>query len=157
MIKYLVSYFLFLQLKFSLNLEIDEDNISNCNKYAECVDKQNCEFGEKECEECEDKYFPFYNGLLCLPCDESIYGNIGCGGKCDGSNYVNTRNIICEEGGCKEGFYNLGGICLPCYNSSDKNCAKCSYSSKNDFKCLEFFITTIRTMFHLTFHTFSIF
>ena len=75
---------------------------------------------------CENNYFPFLSNVLCLPCDHYLYGNIGCGGKCDSSKYEETRNILCEEGGCKEGFYNIEGICFPC-SVGDDYCTKCTY------------------------------
>ena len=61
------------------------------------------------CIECKSKYFLFFNNLLCLACDDKIYGQVGCGGNCDSSNYIVTRNVFCEENGCKEGYYNLNG------------------------------------------------
>jgi len=159
--KNFISYFLLLKLiSFSLNYEIYEQNVENCQKYT-CEDEEkNCQKEEiKKCSQCNDKYFPFLKGLLCLPCDDPTYGNVGCGGNCDGSNYedvmcekdgckdgsnydyFNTRNVICEKDGCKDGYFNLDGICLPCSYDSE-NCAKCSYSLNNDFVCLDCFNKT---------------
>ena len=137
MIKNFISYFLLLKLiSFSLNFEINEQNVENCKKYY-FEDEGNYQKEEiKRCSQCNDKYFPFLKGLLCLPCDDEIYGNVGCGGNCDGSNYEFTRNVMCEKDGCKEEYYNLDGICYPCYIGSH-NCSKCSYSLNNDFQCLE--------------------
>ena len=115
MTKNLISYFLLLKLiSFSLNYEIYEQNVENCQKYTcEDEDDGNCQKEEiKKCKICNDKYFPFLKGLLCLPCDDEIYGNIGCGGNCDGSNYEFTRNIMCEKDGCKDDYFNLDGICF---------------------------------------------
>ena len=110
----------------------DGKTINHCTK---------CNSGENSdgCAICENKYFPFFNNLLCLPCNDSIYGQIGCEGNCDGSNYVKTRNAFCEEGGCKEGFYNLNGICRNCSEGSP-GCLKCTYEvqegqTKEDFIC----------------------
>ena len=48
---------------------------------------------------------------------------------------------LCEENGCKEGQFNLNGICYQC-SIKVVNCNKCSYaapsgSSNKVFKCLE--------------------
>ena len=109
-----------------------EEVIDHCTK---------CNTGENSdsCEKCEDKYFPFFNDLLCLPCNDSTYGQIGCQGNCDGSNYVETRFAFCEKGGCKEGYYNLNGICMKCGKSSP-NCINCTYevqeeSTEGNFIC----------------------
>ena len=95
-----------------------EEDIDNCST---------CGLNERsdQCDSCDDKYFPFLSDALCLPCDHYLYGNIGCGGKCDSSKYAETRNILCEEGGCKEGFYNIEGICFPC-SVGDDYCTKCT-------------------------------
>ena len=100
-----------------------------------------CNEGENSdsCETCEDKFFPFFNNLLCLPCNDSTYGQIGCQGNCNGSNYVETRFAFCEEGGCKEGYYNLNGICMKCSEGSD-HCINCTYevqeeSTNGNFIC----------------------
>ena len=68
--------------------------------------------------------------ILCLPCDNPLYGQYGCGGKCDENNWISTRNVLCEKTGCKEGYYNLQGFCLQCSIGSD-NCAKCTYEPPN--------------------------
>ena len=99
----------------------------NCN--GETIDHcQQCNTGENSdtCAKCEDKYFLFFNNLLCLPCDDPIYGQIGCDGNCDSSNYAQTRFPLCKEGKCKEGFSYINGICFKCSISSP-GCANCSY------------------------------
>ena len=93
------------------------------------------------CELCEDKYFPIYNGLSCVPCNDSTYGQIGCEGKCDGSNYAQTKFPFCEKDGCKEGYYNLNGLCIKCSEGSPY-CSKCTYEisekeAKGKFVCQE--------------------
>ena len=113
----LLIYF-YLVLLISCNI-CEYEDIDNC---------VSCGSNEKsdQCQLCEDKYFPFLNNLLCLPCDHYHVGNIGCGGKCDSSKYEQTRNIMCEEDGCKEGYYNIEGICFPC-SVGDDFCSKCTY------------------------------
>lgn len=78
------------------------------------------------CSSCDDKHFLFFNNLFCVPCNDSTYGQIGCEGNCDGSDYVDTRFAFCEKGGCAEGYYNLNGICMNCSVGSPA-CKKCTY------------------------------
>ena len=115
----LLVFFLFNQISIYQDSICDGKAINHCTK---------CNSGENSdsCAICENKYFPFFNNLLCLPCNDSIYGQIGCEGNCDGSNYIKTRNVFCEEGGCKVGFYNLNGICRNCSEGSP-GCLKCIY------------------------------
>ena len=119
-----------------------------CNEASKCGGEVidhciKCNSGESSdsCLTCENKYFLFFNDLLCLPCDDSIYGQIGCKGNCDGTDYLETRNIFCDEGQCKEGFYYLNGICTNCSKEST-GCSKCTYeikenSTKGNFICEE--------------------
>ena len=114
------------------NLRCGKEEIEHCVQ---------CGIGEDSdsCSQCENKYFLFFNNLFCLPCDHEYYGNIGCGGNCDGSKYKEIRNILCEENKCKEGYYNLEGICLKCSVGS-QYCEKCTYiapyqSNIKEFKC----------------------
>ena len=102
--KNFISYFLFFKLiSFSLNLQCNDEKIDNCIKHIEYEDKYNCQKGKiKKCAQCEDKYFSFLNGFLCIPCDDPMYGQVGCERKCDGYNYNYARNIKCEV--CKEGY-----------------------------------------------------
>ena len=83
-------------------VECDGKIINHCKK---------CNSGENSdtCALCEDKYFSFFNDLLCLPCNDSTYGQIGCEGNCNGTDYINSRFISCEKGGCKEGYFNIEG------------------------------------------------
>ena len=57
-----------------------------------------CDSGDRanSCAKCEDKYFFLDKRNKCIPCNDETYGNIGCEGKCDGTNYAETGNIICE-------------------------------------------------------------
>ena len=134
MLKNLISYIILLILLTSIfGLKCGENNIDKCT---------NCNTDILgTCDKCENKYFLLVNKIACMKCDDEIYGNIGCGSICDGSNYKETRNVICEENGCKEGFYDIEGICYRC-NTESPHCAKCSYlapkgSTQRKFKCLQ--------------------
>ena len=83
------------------------------------------------CEMCEEKYFLIPNGLSCVACNDSTYGQIGCEGNCDGSDYSKTKFAFCEKNGCKEGYYNLNGICYQCETGSP-HCSKCNYEESED-------------------------
>ena len=100
----------------SNSLKCGGEEIENCEK---------CGTGEKAntCIECKDKYFLFFNNLYCIPCNDPLYGNVGCVGSCDSTNYLNDRNIMCNE--CKEGFFKLNGFCLDCTYGSP-GCKRCS-------------------------------
>ena len=117
-----------------IEAKCDGEIINHCIK---CNDGEDSD----SCATCENKYFPFFNGLFCIPCNDSLYGQIGCEGNCDGTNYAETRFAFCQKGGCKEGFYNLNGICLNCSIGSP-GCSKCSYEvqeeeTEGNFKCYE--------------------
>jgi hypothetical protein len=73
-------------------------------------------------------------------CNHLIYGQIGCGGNCDGSQYETSRMPLCNENDCFQEFFNMEGICFKC-NETSPHCSKCSYDSLNGskekiFKCL---------------------
>ena len=106
-------------LTIILNLHCGKEEIDHC---AQCGTGENSD----TCAKCENNYFLFLSNLLCIPCDHEYYGNIGCGGNCDGSKYKEIGNILCEENGCKDGYYNLEGICLNCSIGSEY-CKKCTY------------------------------
>ena len=76
------------------------------------------------CMKCKDKFFPVLNNLFCLACDDPLYGQVGCGGQCDASNYLNDRNVKCSQNDCKEGYYYLNDYCIPCSEGSPA-CKKC--------------------------------
>ena len=115
-------------------IQCGENTIKNCLK---CDSSENSD----TCSACEEKYFPFFNDILCLPCSDPLYGQVNCEGNCDNSNYVIDRNVKCEKGGCKEGYYNLKGNCTKC-DENHPGCAKCSYEleegqTQEKFECLE--------------------
>ena len=83
------------------------------------------------CEICEDKYFLIPNGLSCVACNDSTYGQIGCEGNCDGSDYTRTEFAFCEKNRCKKGYYNLNGLCFECGKGSP-HCSKCIYEVNKD-------------------------
>ena len=112
---------------FLSNIIIISNESLNCD--GEIIDHcKKCNTGENSdsCAECEDKYFLFFNNLLCLPCNDLTYGQIGCDGNCDGSDYAQTRFAFCEIGKCKEGYSNYNGLCFECGINSP-GCANCSY------------------------------
>ena len=115
----IVSFLICLLIVSTSNLLCGEEEIEHCLQCGTGADAE-------KCTKCEDKFFPFMKNVLCLPCDNPLYGQYGCGGKCDENNWNKTRNVLCEEKGCKEGYYNLLGMCLPCSVGSDY-CAKCTY------------------------------
>ena len=133
-----ILLFTFLLFKVR-SLQCGEENIKHC---LECGVGTN----KNTCKKCEDKYFLFLENLLCLPCDDKIYGQIGCGGKCSLIN-SDPFSILCEKEGCKDGFYNLNNICQKC-SDFDSKCGKCTYdppsgySSKKTvsryFNCIEY-------------------
>ena len=108
-------------LIFISNSEVECDGtiIEHCSK---------CSSGDDldACATCDDYYFPFLSDLYCLPCNDSIYGQTGCKGKCNGTNYIDTRFAFCEKEGCAEGYYNLNGICTNCSIGSP-HCKNCTY------------------------------
>ena len=129
---FILLYLICLAIKISKNLKCDGLEIENCTQ---------CGIGDTSntCIECEDKHFLFFNNLYCLPCDHPIYGQIGCGGNCDSSRFIETRNVLCNENDCKEGYYNLNGICFKCSDGS-YGCKKCEMKSENNekiFMCKE--------------------
>jgi hypothetical protein len=121
---------------YYFNQKCKRHNIENCEIYGKDNDGKEIEI----CIKCKEKYFLFYNNLYCLPCNDSLYGQVGCQGNCDASNYLQTRNVICNKNDCGEGYYNLNGICLSCSKGS-KGCKKCSITLNENneevYNCLE--------------------
>ena len=130
---FLLISLLLVNVSFQNSVQCDGETIDKCTA---------CNTGENSdtCSACEDGTFLFFHNLVCLPCNNSIYGQPGCGGKCNGTNFTEYRKISCEEGGCIEGYYrSYDGICYPC-NYSSPHCSKCSYyrnETHSEFKCLE--------------------
>jgi len=118
-------------------------NCLNCGGEQEIPHCLKCGTGNdyNKCVLCEDKYFLFFHNLMCMSCNDQTHGQIGCGGKCDGSQYEKHRMPLCNENDCFPEFYNMEGICFKC-SQNDTHCLKCSYESQNGskekvFKCLE--------------------
>ena len=110
-------------------LKCGEEQIENCQ---EC-DTSNL----NECAQCKTNYFPLLDNILCIACDDPIYGQIGCKGHCNPESYSQTGFALCNE--CKTGFYNIEGLCHKCSTNSE-GCAECTYekeegSEENKFKC----------------------
>ena len=115
----LVLFLSNLIFRSSSEVECDGTIIEHCSK---------CSTGDDSdaCATCDDYYFPFLSDLYCLPCNDSIYGQTGCKGKCNGTNYIDTRFAFCEKESCAEGYYNLNGICTNCSIGSP-HCKNCTY------------------------------
>ena len=128
----------FILLILILNFSHEKADVKKCG--SEIID--NCkECGKKEksdsCALCEAEHFPLLENLFCIPCNDQIYGQIGCQGECDSSDYSNSGFAYCKE--CKEGYYNLEGLCFRCETGSP-GCKKCTYISEENsenkrFKC----------------------
>ena len=126
-----------------LLVNVSKENSVQCD--GETIDKcTKCNSGDNSdsCAACEDKTFLFFHNLVCLPCNNSLYGQIGCGGKCNGTNFTKYGKIECEEGGCIDGYYRTEfGYCNNC-SSRSPHCSKCSYEIPEngtyyEFKCLK--------------------
>ena len=102
----------------TLNLQCGDENIDHCEE---------CGTGAaiNTCAKCEDNYFLFLFNYLCLPCDHKTYGDSGCEGKC---RLDDSIGLICDEFGCKDGYYSLDKIsCMNCDALGHNFCSKCSY------------------------------
>ena len=130
-VKYLLILLLFNAIIASNDPKKNEGGIlDHCIEY-------NITENSSICLECEDRYFLYYLDNLCIPCNDSFYGQIGCEGNCDGSEYEKSKFAFCEEKGCKEGYYNLNGFCFNCSDGSP-GCSKCTYEAQSDnFICNE--------------------
>ena len=68
---------------------------------------------------------------------DPILGQVGCQGECDSSDYSTSGFAYCKE--CKEGYYNLEGLCHECEEGSP-GCKECTYAYEETdeskrFKC----------------------
>ena len=97
---------------------------------------QQCGTGENvnKCSLCENNYFLFFGGEICIKCDDKVFGMEGCGGNCEYNEA--TKTLECQENSCKTNYYESStGKCESC-NSYDNSCKKCSYN-EDTFTCLE--------------------
>ena len=106
---------------------------TNCNSEKEGKDPDSC-------ASCENKHFPFFFDLICLACNDPNFGQIGCIGNCDGSNFLETRQITCEKDKCKEGYYYDDGQCIQC-DQYNHGCIKCSYKKEENETDFNFICT----------------
>ena len=109
-----------------------EEQIDNCKECGKDEDANSCAI-------CEPEHFPLLENLLCIPCDDSYLGQIGCKGECDSKDYSNSGFAYCQD--CKEGYYNLEGLCYKCEIGSP-GCVKCTNEKEEGtenkrFKCLK--------------------
>lgn len=124
-------------LVFFISNSFSQDLINYNGSIIEHCSLYNSDENFNNCAKCESNYFLFFNDLLCIPCNDSTYGQIGCEGNCDSTNYINTRFAFCEKEGCKSGFYNLNGLCKNCSEGSP-GCANCTYEVQEEETKLHF-------------------
>ena len=113
-------------------LTCGEEQINNCKECGKDLQSNSC-------ATCEVEHFPLLENLLCIPCDDPIYGQVGCKGECDSSKYSQTGFATCQN--CKDGYYNLEGLCYSC-NVGSPGCKNCTYEFEEEtnitrFKCLK--------------------
>ena len=113
----LIIVSLFASIKLEM-LKCGEEEIENCEQCGE---------GENSgtCVKCKDKHFLFFHNLYCFPCDHIYYGQEGCGGNCNGTSFLENRQVYCNSYECKIGFYNENGICKNCTDESPY-CSNCN-------------------------------
>jgi hypothetical protein len=109
-----------------------EERIENCKECGKGEESNSCSI-------CEVDHFLLLENLLCISCTDPILGQVGCQGECDSSDYSNSGFAYCKE--CKEGYYNLEGLCHECEVGSP-GCEECTYvyeetSENKIFKCLK--------------------
>ena len=131
-----MSKFISFYTLFIINYILTSQKPCGGNEIDHCID---CKTEQGICTKCENKYFISFAGLKCISCNHEKYGQLGCDGNCDGSKYKEIKNVLCDK--CKEGYYNIDGICTPCSFGSE-NCVKCSYEASSEinkkiYTCLE--------------------
>ena len=133
--------FALLLLLFLSNLFILSKEALTCE--GETIDQcATCDTGEDSdsCSICEPGYFPFLGNYFCLACNDSIFGQVGCIGDCDGTNFTIDHQVYCKEE-CVEGFINIDGFCKNC-SKLISGCSKCIYEvpenqTYGEYTCLE--------------------
>ena len=101
---------------------------------------QELDLTSNTCAKCEDKYFPLFHNLFCLPCDDKDYGQIGCKGNCDSSGFEYNQQVYCEKNECKDGYYELNGLCFDC-SSIDPGCKNCYINERNNNGKIDYIFT----------------
>lgn len=117
------NFFLISLLIFSVNiLSCGVENIAHCYECGEGSEINSC-------KTCDNKYFPFLDNVLCLPCDHEIYGQIWCNGICSNTIHYDLKQSEFNcLGVCKVGYFKLNNKCVPCsYYIS--NCINCGYDT----------------------------
>ena len=119
--------------------ESKEASIENCEAITTRDD-------EEVCTKCKDKHFLFFHDFYCFPCDHRLYGQIGCGGNCDGSKFLEENITYCNADECKKDFLYYNGNCFNC-SSYIPFCKTCNVTENLDhwnnnktyytFKCEE--------------------
>ena len=112
------------------SLKCGDQQIDNCKECAKGEESNSC-------AKCEAEHFPLLENLFCLPCDDPTFGQVGCLGECDSSDYSISGIAYCNN--CKEGYYNEEGICYKCAIAIP-GCSICTYEKKIEqedkrFKC----------------------
>ena len=119
--------------------ESKEASIENCEAITTRAD-------EEVCTKCKDKHFLFFHDFYCFPCDHRLYGQIGCGGNCDCSKFLEENITYCNADECKKDFLYYNGNCFNC-SSYIPFCKTCNVTENLDhwnnnktyytFKCEE--------------------
>ena len=127
---------IYLYTLFIINLLLTNQKLCGSNEIPHCIE---CDDDQEICTKCENKYFILFGGYQCTSCNDEIYGEPAFEGNCDGSRYSQIKTVLCDK--CKEGYYNVEGLCFECSIGSE-HCAKCSYefspeSNKQIYTCLE--------------------
>ena len=117
--------YLLILILFLKNVDSQSNIIQNCEVYGKSADSNTC-------SKCKNNHFLFFHNFYCLPCDDELYGQVGCGGKCNNSHIMKNRMVDCDT--CKEGYIKEKGICIPCSNYGCKNCI---YNQDNELECTE--------------------
>ena len=118
MLTNIITLFFLIFLNQLRNFKCSKSSIENCEEFEIIND-------EEFCTKCKDKHFPFFNNLYCFPCDNELYGQIGCGGNCDSSRYKEERIVYCNPNECKEGYDYLNGLCINC-TKQQPGCKTCN-------------------------------
>ena len=87
--------FLLLFIILILRIKCFSHTIKNCEKLDE---------NKNQCTKCKDNHFLFFHNVYCLPCDDKNYGQVGCGGNCNSSEFENDRFVYVVKMNVKKDF-----------------------------------------------------